>query len=460
VTGSATVTLTLVEGQLEPAEYVFGERTTCILGRGGDCSPRLPDDEYHRIVSRHHCLLDINPPDIRIRDFGSRNGTYVNDAKIGQREASQTPEEAAALSFPEHDLADGDEIRLGKTVFRVGVKDAAPAGKGGTQVAARCVKCDREVAGEVGARSGDYLCAACQAEPDAILRMLMDGARDEGRGDLAAISGYEIVRELGRGGMGVVYLARHKTTGREVALKLMLPKVAATAAAQTRFLREAAFTRALKHPNIAALHDVGFADATFFFTIEYCAGGSLDQLLRRRGGRLAADEAVRLALHALEGLEHAHGQGVVHRDLTPSNILLSKAADGQLTAKVSDFGLAKAFDQAGLSGLTRTGVAAGKPYYLPRQQVINFKNATPAVDVWALAACLYHCLTGQYPREFPSGKDPWQVVLQQPPVPIRQRAPAVPQSLARVIDDALIEQPAIGFQSAAELRRALLAHAP
>ncbi|MFD0578563.1 protein kinase domain-containing protein [Dactylosporangium darangshiense] len=94
-------------------------------------------------------------------------------------------------------------------------------------------------------------------------------------------------------------------------------------------------------------------------------------------GRLGVDEAVPLILQALDGLEHAHGQGVVHRDLTPHNILL--AADG--TVKVADFGLAKAFDQAGLSGLTRTGTAAGKPYFMPYQQVVNFRHARPAVDV-------------------------------------------------------------------------------
>jgi pSer/pThr/pTyr-binding forkhead associated (FHA) protein len=455
VTRSATVTLSLVQGRLETTEYAFGERTTCILGRAGDCSPRLPDDEHHRTVSRHHCLLDINPPDVRIRDFGSRNGTFVNDQKIGQREAHQTPEQAAALSFPEHDLADGDEIRLGRTVFRVGVRAPAAAERKPTLVVARCAKCDREVAGEIGARSGSYLCAACQAEPAAVLQMLLDGARDEQRADLAPVAGYALVRELGRGGMGVVYLARHQSTGQEVALKVMLPRVAASAAARARFLREAALTRALRHPNIAALHDVGFADATFYFTTEYCAGGSLDQLLERRGGRLPAGEAMPLVLQALDGLEHAHGQGVVHRDLTPSNILLAEDGEGRLTAKVSDFGLAKAFDQAGLSGLTLTGATAGKPWYLPRQQVINFRNAAPAVDVWALAACLYHCLTGQYPRDFPPGQDPWQVVLQQPPEPIRRRAPGVPPPLAEAIDQALREHPKIGFQTTADLRRAL-----
>ncbi|MGW3953141.1 protein kinase domain-containing protein [Streptomyces sp. NPDC004752] len=452
MTPPATVTLSLVKGRLDPAQYVFTERTTCVLGRSTDCSPRLPNDEHHSTVSRHHCLLDINPPDIRIRDFGSMNGTFVNGRKIGQREKGQTPEEGAAIQYPEHDLGDGDEIRLGDTVFRVGI--SAPR----TLTLARCAKCGREVGSEMSGRSGEFLCSDCRSEPSAVARLLLDLAQS-GRPNLAPIAGYELLRELGRGGMGAVYLARHGSSGKQVALKVMLPKVAANADARARFLREAELTGALRHPNIAALYDSGFADGTFYFTTEFCTGGSLDQVLRQRHGRLPAAQAVRIAVQVLEGLDHAHGRSVVHRDLTPSNILLQENAEGSTTAKVADFGIAKAFDQAGLSGLTRTGSTAGKPHFMPRQQVINFKKAAPAVDVWALAACLYHALTGHTPRDFPRDRDPWQIVLQAPAVPIRQRDPRIERRLAEVIDRALTEQPAIGFQSADELRRALLPHA-
>ncbi|MET9921654.1 serine/threonine-protein kinase [Streptomyces sp. NPDC006435] len=260
--------------------------------------------------------------------------------------------------------------------------------------------------------------------------------------------------------MGAVYLARHESAGKEVALKVMLPKVAANAEARARFLREAELTGALRHPNIAALYDSGFADGMFCLTTEFCTGGSLDRLLRRRGGRLPVAEAVRFAVQVLEGLEHAHGQGVVHRDLSPSNVLLHENADGSTTAKVRDFGIAKAFDGAGLSGPTRTGATAGKPHFMPRQQVVNFKKAPPAVDVWALAACLYQLLTGRAPRDFPRDKDPWQVVLQSPAVPIRRREPGLPAALAAVVDEALREQPEIGFRSAADLREALLPALP
>jgi serine/threonine protein kinase len=272
-------------------------------------------------------------------------------------------------------------------------------------------------------------------------------------------------------------------TGQLVALKLMLPKVAANSVSRERFKREVQLTRMLKHPNVAALYEDGFADGAFFFTTEYCEGGSLDHLLRQRGGTLPPDEAVRYAIEVLDGLEYAHSRGVVHRDLSPSNILLSNAPGGvagrslgsvvggvssvggvggisEYTAKVGDFGLAKAFDQAGLGGLTRTGAMAGKPWYLARQQVVNFKQVPYAVDVWALAACLYKCLTGAFVRDFPRDVDQWHVILYSDAVPIRRRDPKVPSALAEVIDTALREHPQIGFPNASSLRDALLRALP
>jgi pSer/pThr/pTyr-binding forkhead associated (FHA) protein len=490
--GRASVSLSLVNGRGERSEFVFDERSTCLIGRGEDCSPRLPNDEDHRSVSRHHCMLDINPPDVRIRDFGSRNGTFVNGEKIGQRDPSRSAAQARGLAAQERDLKDGDEVRLGRSVaFRVSV--TAPTAPAATLVASPgaaetlpppgCVKCGRELTRELGGRAvtaGQYVCAACQANPQDVMTLLVRRANSGTRGDLRAIADYDLLRELGRGGMGAVYLARHQRSGRLAALKLMLPKVAANDVARARFLREVELTRRLRHPNIAALYEDGFADGAFFFTSEYCAGGSLDTLLRSRGGRLPVDEAVRYALDVADGLQYAHDENIVHRDLSPSNILLSDAAvpgrrgygdagsvsggfagsvsggsGARYVAKVGDFGLGKAFDQAGLSGLTRTGAKAGKPWYVPRQQVVNFKNVPKSVDVWALAACLYKCLTGAFVRDFPDDVDQWQVILYSAPVPIRQRDPEVPRALAEVIDTALIDQREIGFGTAAAFRDAL-----
>jgi hypothetical protein len=498
----ARVTLTVTRGPLTGKAFVFDERSTCYVGRHPECQIRVPDDEAHRMISRHHCLLDINPPDVRVRDFGSRNGTWLNGKLIGQRESHQSVEEARGLQFPEHDLKDGDQIGLGTTSFRVAVFKPAACSECGVEIpeaerklrerlpgvyqcaACRrkaelanrpdppkpkpkcCARCGKDVTGQPGAdRPGDFVCPACQADPFELVRRLLELA-NAGDSELPAIQGYAIERELGRGGMGAVYLARHERTGERVALKVMLPKVALNEDAKQRFLRETENTRALKHPNIVELKDGGCSNGTFFFTLEFCDGGSVDQLMRARGGRLPIDEAIEITFQALDGLEYAHAaelrpaaggapaRGVVHRDLKPQNIFLSTSG-GSRTVKVADFGLAKAFDTAGLSGLTCTGSAAGTPQLMPRQQVINFKYARPEVDVWAMAASLYWMLTGVVPRDFPRGKDPWQVVLQSDPVPIRNRDPGLPRKLADVLDQALTDRTGLCFKSATELRRAL-----
>lgn len=328
---------------------------------------------------------------------------------------------------------------------------------------------------EVGEnRQGEFVCAQCKANPQGIVSRLLEHARsvqreEDDRG-LVAIRGYRILKELGTGRMGAVYLAHHEETGKQVALKVMLPQVAFQRNARDHFLREGENTKALVHPNVVRFWESGCAEGTFFFTLEFCDGGSLDQWIKASGGRLAVEEATAIGLQALDGLEYAHhaeipyvklasgsvgrGYGLVHRDLKPHNIFHSGSGKSRIV-KIGDFGLAKAFDLAGLSGQTATGSAAGTPYFMPRQQVINFKLAKPEVDVWALAATLYFMLTGSVPRRFARDQDRWFTVLETSAVPIRDRNPSIPKRLAEVIDRALIDKPEIPFKSAAEFKRAL-----
>lgn len=515
----AKVTLTITQG--EPGfvgkVYSYEERTTCIIGRDPECDPVIPDDEAHRVISRYHCLLDINPPDVRVRDFGSLNGTYVNGQKIGQRDPNQSVEEAVKADYPEHDLKNGDEIKLGQTVFRVGIfapvlcsncSGEIPQAKvqpckreGGVFVCEACwqkaqkvkerrpialsrkvcAKCGRDVSNEIARnRQGQYICLSCRrSDVEGIVRVLLMGAR-RGRPELRAIKGYTLIRKLGRGGMGEVHLARHEKTGETVALKVMLPHIAANPRARKSFEREVEVTKALHHPNIAQLRDYCFSNESYFLSLEYCDGGSVDKLMMKRGGKLSVDEAISIVFQALDGLEYAHHaelrvklkdgtlkkvHGAVHRDIKPPNILLCKTGL-TLTAKVTDFGLGKAFDAAGLSGQTRTDAQAGSPWFMPRQQVVNFKYSRPEVDVWAVAASLYHMLCGIersprlhgpgiFPRDFPPGREVWRVVLTTSAVPIRKRNPSIPKKLADVIDAALVDSPAIRFKTAAEFKKVL-----
>jgi serine/threonine-protein kinase len=151
----------------------------------------------------------------------------------------------------------------------------------------------------------------------------------------------------------------------------------------------------------------------------------------------------------------AAGVGLVHRDLKPANLLL--AGGGRPVLKVGDYGLAKAFELAGLSGKTDDGMVSGTPQFMPRRQLEDYRRARPEVDVWAAAASLYWMLTGCSPRDFPAGADPIRVVLESDAVPVRHRGVAVPGRLAEVIDGALREDGPPRFAGAAELRRALAA---
>jgi serine/threonine protein kinase len=248
----------------------------------------------------------------------------------------------------------------------------------------------------MGAREDeDCICVLCREEPEVVARCLLKLAR-AGDPELGLLARYE----LGRGGTGAVYLARHVTTGEQIALKLVLPGSAGTPNGRARFLRETTLASSLRHRNILESYGALNAAGAYCFASEYCRGGSLSQFLDHSRRRLSVKRAISLFLQVLDGLNHAHRSGVVHRDLAPGNILLGKGGNGATVAKVGDFGVGKLFDQAGLSGLTRTGDAAGKPAYVPRQQVVNFRYAKPAVDVWAAAACLYCTLTGTCPRDF------------------------------------------------------------
>jgi len=458
VNRGATVTLSVRSGPSRGDEFSFHERTTCVVGRAPDCSPRLPPDDMQ--VSRHHCLFDINPPDVRIRDFGSLNGTFVNGEEIGRRKPDETPEQAALTVFPERDLADGDEVRLGTTLLRVRISAGIPAERLRT-TRVYCAHCGRDAERADRGREGDILCDACRTDPAALVRGLLSrAAEDDG---LSGLRGYEVVRELGRGGQGAVYLARHLDTGNPVALKVLIAEIAVDGHARAGFLREIEITRALHHRNIVQFHDSGSYGASFYLACEYCDGGTLQQLLDARGGTLAPDVAVAITVQLLDGLAHAHTAGItsngprglVHRDVKPSNVLFTGAGTAR-EAKIGDFGLAKAFDRAGLSGLTRTGVAAGTFAYMPRSQLVNYKYVGPEVDVWATAATLYRMLTGTTPRDFPPSTDPVIVLLQQTAVPVRQRNPSVPRRIARVVDEALIDHPRIVTTSAAAFRQALL----
>ena len=198
---------------------------------------------------------------------------------------------------------------------------------------------------------------------------------------------YLIERELGRGGMAIVYLARDLRHNRPVAVKVLLPEIAILLGPD-RFLREIEITARLQHPNIVPVHDSGNANGTLYYVMPFIEGESLGDRLKREG-QLPLDDVLRIMREAADALQYAHDQGIIHRDIKPANILLSAGH-----AQVADFGIARAVSAAGLETLTQSGAIVGTPAYMAPEQAAGLPDIDSRVDLYALAAVAHEALVG------------------------------------------------------------------
>jgi len=235
--------------------------------------------------------------------------------------------------------------------------------------------------------------------------------------------GYELLGELGRGGMGVVYKARHVALNRPCALKMILSGAHSSSAEVERFKTEAQAIARLQHPSIVQVFEIGEHDGRPFMALEFCPGGSLDAKLARHP--LPPREAADLVRALAEAMQSAHSANVIHRDLKPANVLLTERGE----PKVTDFGLAKKLDE---QGATRTGSVMGTPSYMPPEQAEGKKDVGPAADVYALGAILYEALTGRPPFRAATALDTLLQVLTDEPVPVQQLNPSVPRDLETI----------------------------
>jgi tRNA A-37 threonylcarbamoyl transferase component Bud32 len=283
-------------------------------------------------------------------------------------------------------------------------------------------------------------CAAGDAEAAKLPRGDQEGILAGQR----IIAGYEVLGEIGRGGMGVVYKARQPKLNRLVALKMVLVGSHASEQELGRFRAEAEAVARLQHPNVVQIYEVGEQNGLPYFSLEYCDGGSLAAQLN--GTPLPAPQAARL-VETLAGAVHAaHQQKVVHRDLKPANVLLT--ADG--TPKITDFGLAKKLD--GGTGPTASGAIVGTPSYMaPEQAGGKGKEVSPATDVYALGAILYELLTGRPPFRAATPLDTMLQVLGDEPVPVRRLQPQCSRDLETICLKCLEKEPSRRYDTAAAL---------
>jgi serine/threonine-protein kinase len=432
------VILDVVQGPLEGRQFILDRPDSFIVGRSRFVHCPMPED---LALSRDHFMIEVNPPSCELRDLGSTNGTYVNNQRVDRVR-----------------LTSQDLIAAGQSVFRVAVQSAEmmssadgpkPSKPRPAVVPISCAGCGAfappglTIAGPAGAAANEpveWWCASCRSESASLPQ---------------PVPYYTCTRELGRGAMGVVYQARHNMTGQMVALKLIMPETATTRSAIDRFQREMSVISQLRHPNIVECYEQGMTRGQFWFAMEYVAGTNLEALAKADPGRYPINQACRLTCQILKGLEQAHKMGFVHRDIKPENVLIAQNADG-LTAKISDFGLAKSFRGVGLSGLTFSGEMRGTVPFMPPEQMLDFKTVTPLADLYATAATLYYMLTCKYVYDEASGGgDLIRMLMEESPIPIRERRADVPRSLADVISKCLARDPKERYPDAATMRNAI-----
>jgi serine/threonine-protein kinase len=401
------IQLDVIQGPHRGRKFIFDRHDSFLVGRASSAHFRL--GRHDRRISRIHFMIEVNPPQCRLSDMGSTNGTRVNRRRV----------ESA-------DLHDGDLIRAGRTILKVSFLGnwAVPA--------------------------------ASASHPANEPGTINHGINKPGQA-LPAVPGYEILRELGHGGMGTVYLAQRAADGTQVAVKIIRPVTAASEREVQCFLREANILRKLRHPHIVAFYEMGQVGESLYFVMEYVPSADALRLLEHQGP-LHIDHAVRMVCDVLEALHYAHRQGFVHRDVKPANLLLSGQPD-RATCKLADFGFARVYHASLLSGLTFLGDSGGTMSYMPPEQITHYRDVTPAADQYATAATLYHLLTGHcvfdFVADIPVARQLAKILLDSP-VAIRDRRPDIPDGLARAIHRALEKDPRARFADAAMFRDALL----
>jgi len=406
-----------------------------MIGRSEDSQFCLPHD---RFFSRHHCIIEIAPPQAFLRDLGSTNGTFVNGLR-------------ADTSYLKH----GDRIQGGETVLEVVVEaDNYEITAAGIQVSEKtepslitvaCLNCGVPAKAE-------------SSRPDAKLSYVCEDCREKLKKNPQPIPNYEMMRVLGQGGMGSVMLARSIRDGRPVAIKTLLPEVAVSEQSLKRFLREIEVAATLQHPNIVSYIEHGTHNGIVYLVTEYVSGMDASRLAKTRGGKLGYKEVVKIVEQTLAALDFAHSNGFVHRDIKEQNILV----DGNFpnyVAKLTDFGLSKSYKQTGMSGVTMVGDVAGTIAYMPPEQVRDFKEVRPPSDIYACGMTAYSLITGAHALDIsPKAgiSETVKAIFEKPIIPITTRVPDVPLKVAAVIETALAKQVDLRWRTAGEMREALL----
>jgi len=387
-----------------------------LVGRDPEKANFTPADPH---FSRSHFLIEANPPACRLRDLGSKNGTQVNGTRVMQADLHND------------DLVGGGTLRLRVRLEGPGWKPDVPS-------------------------------TLTLDQPDLYPTIPPPPRSTEPYFDpeWPCVPGYRIEIELGRGGMGVVYRALCLADDVVVALKTIKPAVVPTRKAVERFRREIELQRRLNHAGIVAFRASGEAEGRLWLAMEYVEGRNASAVVKGEG-TLAVTRAAGWTVQMLEALEHAHELEIVHRDIKPSNLLVTKRPGGTEVVKLADFGLARAYQESTMSGLTLAGSAGGTPEFMAPEQALDFHKAEPPADQFAAAATLYYLLTARYPFGR-TGGDLGALIhrlLYDEPLEVSKVCSDLPVGLAEAVMRGLQRQPENRFADVHAFRQALLPYA-
>ncbi len=471
------INLTVKSGPHEGQVFEFRERANFIVGRSERANFRLAVKDNS--ISRIHFMIEMNPPECRLTDMESTNGTKVNGqtvavaelkdgdlitagkttlliSMIGSDEPIAVPTERVAIGGAGQDDTSPRPDLVARPVVApfehaISSTDDPSRRRPIEKATCRCVLC--------GGGLGEFDITADRTggiDPTATTVWLCPTCRGQIGNQSRTIPGYQVVSELGQGGMGIVYQAVRSTDGALVALKTIKPAVDPTPLEMDRFLREARILSQLDHPNIVAFHELGQSNGLLYFAMDYVEGTDAAQLLRQHGGPLSIARAVDLVCQLLWATDYAHAKGFVHLDVKPSNMLVTQEG-GRDVVRLSDFGLARIYLSSKMSGLSTSDEFGGTAPFMAPEQINDLRATKPSADQYSAAATLYNFLTDRFIYDFPKKLHAKIMkILLEDPVPIRDRRPDIPEGLAAIIHRALARDPLARYPNVREMRRALL----
>lgn len=459
--------LRIVKGQCAGYQKVIRQPERILIGRDATCDLTISDP----LLSRQHCLIEFGTNDVKVIDLKSRNGCFVNGCKIQETVVNV-----------------GDEIKLGKHVLQIlpleGNEMEKPVVSAVTipsTSTTACNECGRvitqeDIASMKAVKHGVYFyCDTCitkgieptlMARSNTIARSSIGTSEPALRSPLPinqskkfqpttsipsmpkVIGNYEIIETLGEGGMGIVYKVRHTFLDTIVALKVIREELAQHSSMLKRFLQEAKLGGGLKHPNILRIQDAGEFEGIYFIAMEFFQGKDISGIVKNTGP-MPCSMAIALLIQMADALGYAHEQGVIHRDVKPSNILVDIPTS---TAKLADFGLAKAWHNSGAYQLTTSGQTLGTIQYISPEQLEDSRNVGPQTDIFSLGASLYFAVAGVPPF----GEQPIGAVinniLHSDPSP----HPNISKELEPILHRAMAKNKSDRFQSMEEFKNSLM----